>query len=88
MEAERNKIMGEPGWENLAAVKSDKVYLTSSRFCSSTCRFIGTAYMAKIFNPKLFEDLDPQAIHQEYLDRFQGIDYNVYERVFVYPPLK
>jgi iron complex transport system substrate-binding protein len=82
MEAEREEIMSLPGWGNF------KVYLISGKFCSSTCRFIGTAYLAKIFHPKLFEDLDPQAIHQEYLDRFQGIDYNVYERVFVYPPLK
>ena len=79
MEAEIDEIMSLPGWENF------NVYLTSGKLCSSTCHFIGTAYMAKTFHPNLFEDLDPQAIHQEYLDRFQGIDYNVYERVFVYP---
>jgi hypothetical protein len=34
------------------------------------------------------EDLDPQAIHQEYLTRFQGLDYDLGEQgVFVYPPL-
>jgi iron complex transport system substrate-binding protein len=33
--------------------------------------------------------LDPQAIHQEYLTRFQGLDYNLDEQgVFIYPPLE
>ncbi len=44
--------------------------------------------MAKWFYPDLFEDLDPQAIHQEYLTRFQGLDYDLDEYgVFVYPEL-
>ncbi len=50
---------------------------------------IGTAYMAKWFHPELFEDLDPEAIHQEYLTEFQGLDYDLNEHgVFVYPPLE
>lgn len=83
MEAEIDGIVSEPGWGDF------KVYLISSKFCSSTCRFIGTAYIAKIFHPELFDDLDPQAIHQEYLTRFQGLDYDIDEHgVFVYPPLE
>jgi iron complex transport system substrate-binding protein len=42
--------------------------------------------MAKWFHPDLFKDLDPQAIHQEYLNRFQNLDYNLDKNgVFVYP---
>ena len=42
--------------------------------------------MAKWFHPELFEDLDPQAIHQEFLTEFQRLDYDLDERgVFVYP---
>ena len=48
--------------------------------------FIGVAYMAKWFYPELFEDLNPKSIHQEYLTRFQGLDYDLNEHgVFVYP---
>lgn len=47
------------------------------------------AYMAKWFYPELFEDLDPQAIHQEYLTEIQGLDYDLNEHgVFVNPPLE
>ncbi len=35
----------------------------------------GMAYMAKWFHPELFGDLDPQAMHEEYLERFQGVPY-------------
>jgi iron complex transport system substrate-binding protein len=51
--------------------------------------FIGVAYLAKFFYPDLFTDLDPQAIHQEYLTRFQRLDYDLDKHgVFVYPPLE
>ena len=44
--------------------------------------------MAKWFHPDLFKDLDPEAIHQEYLTRFQNLDYDLDKNgVFVYPPL-
>ena len=47
--------------------------------------FLQPAYQAKWFHPELFEDLDPQAIHQEYLTRFQGLDIDLDEKgVFVY----
>ena len=49
----------------------------------------GCAYYAKWLYPELFEDMDPNAIHQEYLDRFIGIDLDRDEHgVFVFPLLK
>jgi iron complex transport system substrate-binding protein len=47
--------------------------------------FMGIGYLAKWFHPDLFEDLDPKAIHQEYLTEFQGLDYKLEEHgTFVY----
>jgi iron complex transport system substrate-binding protein len=35
----------------------------------------------------MFKDLDPKAVHQEYLTRFQRLDYDLDDRgVFIYPP--
>ena len=80
--------MGRPGWENIDAVKNEKVYITPIEIIGPG-HFIFAAYLAKCFHPELFEDLDPQAIQQEWLDRFQHLDYNVYEcGVFWYPPLE
>ena len=90
MAAIREEIMNRPELANVKAVKTGDVYIL---WCDSrndgTSGSIGAAYMAKLFCSDLFEDLDPQAIHQEYLDRFQQFDFNVCEHgVFVYPPLE
>jgi iron complex transport system substrate-binding protein len=48
---------------------------------------IAMAYWAKWFHPDLFKDLDPQAIHQEYVTKFQGLDFDVSKHgIFVYNP--
>ncbi len=86
MEDVRDIIMNHPGWENISAVNSDKVYLLGQRLFSSTHHSVGPAYLAKCFNSTLFGDLDPKALHQEYLTRFQGLDIDLDKQgVFVYP---
>lgn len=81
----REEVMNRPELANVTAVKNDTVYLISSDICSSASLVVGNAYMAKWFHPDLFEDLDPKAIHQEYLERFQGIPYR---GIYAYPPLE
>ncbi len=71
-------------------VKNGSVYIISSEICgtvSNSCRaFVQIAYQAKWFNSTLFENLDPKAIHQEYLTEFQGLDIDLDKKgVFVYP---
>jgi iron complex transport system substrate-binding protein len=90
LEAIRAEIMSRPELQNVNAVKTGKVYVISSEICgfySNSCRgFLQIAYNAKWFHPELFEDLDPKAIHQEYLTRFQGLDIDLDENgVFVFP---
>ena len=95
LEEARAEIMSRDILQYVPALEEGKeevhiitVHLLSF-FGDSGCRnFIQVAYQAKWFHPKLFEDLDPQAIHQEYLTRFQGLDIDLDENgVFVYPPL-
>jgi len=85
----RGNIMSRPELEKVSAVTNEEVYIINNWIVDGQSQFIGMAYMAKWLHPDLFKDLDPQAIHQEYLDRFQGIDFDVCEHgVWVYPPLK
>jgi iron complex transport system substrate-binding protein len=53
----------------------------------ATRHFVGIAYMAKWLYPDLFQDLDPHAIHQEYLTKFQGLpeDFMDNHGIFAYP---
>jgi len=85
----RDEILNRSELANISAVKNKRVYVFNRYIASGAASFVGSAYMAKWFYPKLFENLDPKAVHQEYLTRFQDLDYNLDEHgVFVYPPLE
>jgi iron complex transport system substrate-binding protein len=80
VEAARDEVMSRLA--GVTAVTEGKVYCMDM---DTTCKVYGHAYCAKWIQPELFEDLDPQAIHEEYLERFQGIPY---QGIWVYPPLE
>ena len=82
----RERIMSRPGWKDMTAVAENRTYLIDMDLVGSTANFVGATYMAKWLYPDLFEDLDPEAFHQEYLTRFQRLDYDLDENgVFVCP---
>ena len=82
-----NEIRGLPGFENVAAVKNDRVYLITNDHAITPNYPSALATMVKWFYPDRFEDVDPQAIHQEYMD-LMDISFDVYEQgTFVYPEL-
>jgi len=83
----RNEIMNRPGFAAVPAVKTGDVYTSNSNILVGPMYPVGLAYYAKWFYPELFEDLDSNAIHQEYLTRFLRIDYDLSKHgVFVYHP--
>ena len=80
-------LVGLPGFEKISAVENDRVYIIDLHITGGLAEVVGFSYMAKWFHPDLFEDLDPHAIHQEYLTEFQGLDFDVSEQgIFVYHP--
>ena len=90
MIAEREKILTRPELSGVGAVKNKRVYLwhmyTSGMFPND---IITLSYVAKWLHPDRFKDLDPMMVHQEYLDRFSPIDFNVKKHgVFIYPPME
>ena len=80
-----DNVMNRPELANVNSVKNRRVYVISQDITARPSYFVAVTYFAKWFYPDL--DLDPQAIHQEYLNRFQHmLDFNVYEHgVFAYP---
>ena len=94
LEEVRDEMMERPELQQVKAVKDGKVYILTYPVANTGpygyqcgCRdFMQIVYMAKWFHPTLFEDLDPRAIHQEYITRFQGLDIDLDKNgVFVYP---
>ena len=85
----RDEIFNRSELAKVPALKNKRVYVFNRYIASGAASFIGSAYMAKWFYPDMFKDLDPQAIHQAYLTRYQGLNYDLNKKgVFVYPPLE
>ncbi len=79
-------IEKRPIWNQIRAIKNDRMHIIHSDAIGGPEYFIGVAYFAKWFYPDLFDDLDPHAVHQRYLEEFQGLDYDLDRHgTFVYP---
>lgn len=83
------EFKSRPEFSNLDAVKNDRVYIISGNLRNDATKgLLGSAYLARILQAQAFQDLDPEALHQEYLTEIQGLDYDLNEHgVFIYPLL-
>ena len=80
------EIISLPGFENLRAVKNNRVHIISGDFSIGPQLPIGVVTVAKWLYPEKFSDLDTQKIHREFLTEFMRIDYNLDKwGVFIYP---
>ena len=80
-QALREGILTRDALVDIDAVKNEEVYIIKNTALVGR-RPIGLVYLAKWFHPDLFEDLDPDAIHEEYVETFFGTSVS---GVFVYP---
>ncbi|MEA1863626.1 MAG: ABC transporter substrate-binding protein [Euryarchaeota archaeon] len=81
-EARLEALIDRPGWENLDAVKGDRVYLYNNRIVFSAGFMLGSCYFAKCLQPDLFSDMDPMELCDEYWNTFIGMDF---PEVSIYP---
>ncbi len=74
-----------PGMDTIDAVKNNNIYgLPVSVMTGDT--WLAAIYLAPVFHPDLFDDMNAEKIHQEYFDKFLGIDFNVAtDGIFLYP---
>ncbi len=70
----REQIMSRPGWQQIKAVKDGRVYVISSEIYTGPRAPVGVSYFAKWLYPQFFTDLDPEAVHREFLSRFHGLE--------------
>ncbi|OEU50896.1 MAG: hypothetical protein BA871_01235 [Desulfuromonadales bacterium C00003096] len=84
------EIGSRPALAGVNAVQNENVYAITYDVLYHPSMIVSIAYFGKWFHPELFEDLDPQVVHQEYLDTFhESLNWNVYENgVFAYPPFE
>lgn len=67
-------LSGRPGFEKVNAVKNNNVYLVDRDIIGGPRWVIGRIYFAKCMHPDLFEDIDPEEIHKEYLKKFHNLE--------------
>lgn len=87
MIALRDDLMDRPELSDVAAVKNGNVYVIDDSIIGGAGQtIIGAMYAAKLMHPDIFGDIDPRSVHQEYVDKFCRIDFDVSEHgTFVYP---
>jgi len=67
------------------AIKDDHLFSMAWDITCGPAGIISIAYYAKWFYPEIFDDFEPEELHQEYLDRFCGdLDIEVSSGAFVY----
>ncbi len=73
----------------IPAYQNGNVYITAGDFRNNAMGgILGAVYLAKILHPALFADLDPVAIHQEFVSDWMGLDYNLSTNgVFIAPAI-
>ncbi|MCW4014805.1 MAG: ABC transporter substrate-binding protein [Candidatus Bathyarchaeota archaeon] len=83
------EYLTQPEFANIDAIKNGNVYIIAGDFRNNAMGgTLGAVYMAKILHPDVFTDLDPEAIHQEYITRFLRLDYSLDEHgIFMYPTI-
>ncbi|OPX76194.1 MAG: Cobalamin-binding protein precursor [Methanosaeta sp. PtaB.Bin018] len=70
------------GLKDTDAAKKDHLYVLDQICVESTRNFIGAQYLAKWLYPDQFKDLDPEAVHKEYFEKWLGVPY---KGIWAYP---
>ncbi len=78
----RDEIMSRPELASTGAVKNGQVYVISFDVAGGAGKKFGPVFLAKALYPEKFQDLDPVAFYQEYLEEFQGLGY---QGAYLYP---
>jgi len=85
MRSMHGKLMADEAIKQTDAAAEDRVHIICVDLYTGPMQAAGTAFMAKILHPELFEDIDPEEILREYFEDWQCIPYR---GVWIYPPLK
>jgi iron complex transport system substrate-binding protein len=72
MEKTRDEILCRPELADLKAIKDGRVFILGNPVASGIRSVVGDLYLARWLHPDLFQDIDPEAVHRELLDKFFG----------------
>jgi iron complex transport system substrate-binding protein len=64
------KILSEPGFSDLASVRTGRIYLFDISMASGFTEIVTYLQFAQWFHPQLFADVDPEAVHREIFEKY------------------
>lgn len=70
----KETYMSDPVWAKTTAVMEGRVHIMGWRVFKGLRFSIGLLYWAKWCHPDLFNDIDPEKYHREYLQKFLGLE--------------
>lgn len=71
----RNELKTRPGWEEIDAVKQDRIFQLSYFSHCGASKIIGVLYVAKYLYPEYLPDLHPEAAFKVWLEKYLGLNY-------------
>ncbi|MDR1038557.1 MAG: ABC transporter substrate-binding protein, partial [Deltaproteobacteria bacterium] len=84
-ERRREEIFSRPGWDEISAVKNDRLLLLSHYSQGAAGKLVGTMYIAKYMYPEHLPDLWPEDIFKTWLEKYQHLPYIKGHTVPAYP---
>ena len=67
------------------AAKNGRMLILEEMMVDGTRSYIGSLYLAKWLYPDLFEDLNPEEVHEEYFEKWLGVPY---KGIWAYPRVR
>ena len=82
-----DQFMNRPEFAHVSAVKNKRLYMMNGGHLvlGGANGLIDALYIAKWLYPKRFADMDPQAVHEEFITKFQHLDLDLDKTWCVYP---
>ena len=71
----KEELCNRPGWSTINAVKNDKIMLMSHYVHGGASKNVGALYIAKFLYPEQLQDLHPEAVFKEWLEKYQHLPY-------------
>ena len=69
------EIITRPGWDEINAVKNDRILLLSHYSQGAASKLVGTMYIAKFLYPEQLPDLNPEEVFKTWLEKYQKMPY-------------
>lgn len=74
-QAIKEELGARPGWDEIDAIKNDRVLLLSHYVHGGASKLVGTMYVAKFLYPELLPDLHPEQVFRDWLEKYQKLEY-------------